>query len=98
MADLPTNIRLAVDSGKVALGLNKVVDSIREDTAKLVIVASGNRSDIIDDINHVTKVSGTKLVVFDGNSMELGAVCGKPYSVAVLSVIEEGNSKILEEV
>ncbi len=97
MADLANNIRLAVDSGKVALGVNKVLDTIKENNAKLIIMASKNRKDILDDVQHLSKVSNIKTIMFDGNSMELGAVCGKPYSVSVLSVIEEGHSRILEE-
>jgi large subunit ribosomal protein L30e len=97
MADLASNIRLAVDSGKVALGVNKVMESIRGNSAKLIVAATTNKKEILEDVQHVTKISNTKLVMFQGNSMELGAVCGKPYSVSVLSIIEEGNSKILEE-
>ncbi len=97
MADLANNIRLAVDSGKVALGVNKVMDSIKENNAKLIVVATKNKPEILQDVQHLTKVSNIKTVMFEGNSMELGAVCGKPYSVSVLSIISEGNSKILEE-
>ena len=97
MADLANNIRLAVDSGKVALGVNKVKDSINENDAKLLVVASKNRADILQDIQHLSKISNIKTIMFEGNSIELGAICGKPYSVSVLSVIKEGNSKILEE-
>ncbi len=97
MADLANNIRLAVDSGKVALGMNKVMDSMKENKAKLIVIASKNRNDILQDIRHASKISNTKTVIFEGDSMELGAVCGKPYSVSALSVIEEGHSKILEE-
>lgn len=94
---MANNIRLAVDSGKVALGVNKVMDSIKKNDAKLVVVAAKNRQDILEDLQHISKVSSIKTVVFNGNSMELGAICGKPYSVSALSIIEEGHSKILEE-
>ena len=39
MVELNNGIRLAVDSGKVAIGANKVVDSIKANEAKLVVVA-----------------------------------------------------------
>ena len=85
MADLSTNIRLAVDSGEVALGVNKVMDSIKGNSAKLVVAASTNKREILEDMRHVTKIANVKLVMFDGNSMELGAVCGKPFSVSGLA-------------
>ena len=97
MADLSTNIRLAVDSGRVALGVNKVMDTIKDNSAKLVVAASNGKKDTIQDVQHLSKIANIKVVLFNGNSLELGAVCGKPFSVSMLSVIEEGHSKILEE-
>jgi large subunit ribosomal protein L30e len=95
MADLASNIRLAVDSGKTSLGVNGVLDSIRQNWAKMVIITSKNKPDGLQEILHVAKIAGIEVVRFDGDSMQLGAVCGKPYSVAALSIIEPGNSEIL---
>jgi large subunit ribosomal protein L30e len=97
MADIANDIRLAVDSGKAALGINSVIDSIKNDTAKLLVVASKNRGDNVQDIAHMAKISNIKVVMFEGTSMELGAVCGKPFSVSAVSIIEQGNSRILED-
>ena len=97
MADLANNIRLAVDSGKVELGVNKASKAILSSTAKLVVVASKNKGDRLSDVLHLAKLSNIKVEVFEGTPMDLGVVCGKPYSVSVLSVIDAGNSKILNE-
>ena len=97
MADFANDIRLAVDSGVTAMGVNKVIDSIKASSAKLIVLAEKNRVQTTSDISHLAKVAGVGVLVFPGNSMELGAVCGKPYSVSVLSISEQGNSKILEE-
>lgn len=97
MADIANDIRLAVDSGKAALGINSVLASIKDDTAKLLVVASKNKGDNVQDIEHMAKISNIKVVMFEGTSMELGAVCGKPFSVSAVSIIEQGNSKILED-
>lgn len=97
MADLASDIRLAVDSGTAALGMNKVLDSLKDNSAKLVVAAQANKAENLRDVVHIAKIAGVKVLIFPGNSMELGAVCGKPYSVSVLAVAEQGNSKILEE-
>ncbi|MCL5412428.1 MAG: 50S ribosomal protein L30e [Candidatus Marsarchaeota archaeon] len=96
MPDLAGDIRLAVDSGKTALGFNSAIDSIRNSTAKLVIVASSGDQDSIREILHTAKIANVNVVKFEGNPVNLGAVCGKPFSVSVLSIIEPGNSSILE--
>lgn len=97
MADLSNDIRLAVDSGETTLGINGVKASIRSNTAKVVVVAVPNKQEFLQDLVHLCKLSGTTLLQFKGTSTELGAVCGKPYSVAALSVISPGNSNILNE-
>ncbi len=96
MSNISNDIRIAVDTGKVSLGYKEVVRAIEDNSAKLVIVAQKGEKNRIADIEHLCKVSGIKLVPYDDNSIELGAVCGKPYSVISLAIIEQGNSKILE--
>ncbi|EQD44100.1 50S ribosomal protein L30e [mine drainage metagenome] len=97
MADLSNDIRLAVDSGVTALGLNEVIRSIRDAKAKLIVVASRNKESTMQDIAHMAKVANVPMEVFEGNPIELGAVCGKPFSVSAVSVIEAGNSNILKK-
>ena len=38
---------------------------------------------------------GVRVFTYDGNNMELGAICGKPFSVSALAVIDKGTSNIL---
>ena len=38
---------------------------------------------------------GVKVHVYEGNNMELGALCGKPFSVSALVIIDKGSSNIL---
>ena len=97
MANLTSDIRLAVDSGDVAIGMNSVMESIAAGKAKLVITSSKNKPGALSDIEHVAKLAEVKVIVFDGDSIQLGTVCGKPYSVSAISIIEQGDSNILNE-
>src|SRR5580658_1570331 len=97
MADLNNNIRLAVDSGKAAFGVNKASQSILTSKAKIIIVASKNKGDRLSDILHLAKLSNIRVEIFEGTPMDLGVVCGKPFSVSVLSILDPGNSKILND-
>ncbi|MCL4383617.1 MAG: 50S ribosomal protein L30e [Candidatus Marsarchaeota archaeon] len=90
------DIRLAVDSGEVMLGIKQVLKSIENNSVKLVIMASINKEDNLNDIKYISNIANIKLELFNGTSAELGSVCGKPYSVSVLSVINPGNSNILK--
>ncbi len=97
MADLNKDIRLAVDTGKVVLGARELMKAVNGKHAKLVIVASKGKADTVSDVMHACKVGEVKAIRFEGNSMDLGAICGKPYSVNGLAVLEAGNSNILKE-
>ena len=96
MANLSGDIRLAVDSGKVAIGANNVIASISKGDAKLVVLSLRGKPELHADIVHLAKLSGLKIINFKGSPVDLGAVCGKPFSVSTISVINPGNSGILE--
>ncbi|MCL4389168.1 MAG: 50S ribosomal protein L30e [Candidatus Marsarchaeota archaeon] len=96
MAEISNDIRLAVDSGETAIGLKSVINSIKDGSAKLIIMASKNKKENASDITHIAGLAGIKMINFEGNPAELGAVCGKPFSVSTLSIIEPGNSNILK--
>ena len=97
MADLNNDIRLAIDSGKAAIGINRASETIVSNKAKMVVIASKNKEDRLNDVLHLAKISGIRVQVFDGTPVALGVVCGKPFSVSVLSITDPGNSNILNE-
>jgi large subunit ribosomal protein L30e len=97
MADLNNDLRMAVDTGSVALGTAETVQAISGNRAKLVIICSKGKQMTNADIIHLCNIAGIKVIKFNGSSMELGTVCGKPFSVNSMAVIEAGNSKILNE-
>ncbi len=97
MSDLAKHLRLAVDTGKVALGTNEVMRAISDNSAKLVVVAENGKKEAVLDIIHACSVAGIKVAKFDNGSLELGTLCGKPYSMNAVAVIDAGNSSILEE-
>ncbi len=97
MANLVNDIRLAVDSGKTAVGMREVTRAIMSSSAKLVVVSSRLDQSSLEDIKHLAGISEIPIIVYDADSMALGTVCGKPYSVSTIAVLDPGHSKILEE-
>ena len=95
MADLNNEIRLAVDTGKVEFGLRSSIKSISDAKALAVVVAEKGKKEYVDDLIHMCNIANVKLIRFSGNSVELGALCGKPFSINALAVIEPGNSGIV---
>ena len=89
-------VRLAVETGKVEFGAKTGVKDSLLGKAKLLVIASNAPRELQEDISQYAKLSAISVVKFDGTSMELGSICGKPYPVSVLSIYDAGSSDILE--
>ena len=94
--DIERGIRVAVDTGKVILGSNKSIQAIKLGNGELVVLAANAPKTLKEDVDVYSKLSEIPVHVFDGSSVELGSVCGKPFTVSVLVVQEPGDSNILE--
>ena len=64
--------------------------------AKVFVLASNTPADTREKVENYSKSSNVPLIEFEGNTMELGSVCGKPFPVSVLSIYEQGTSSILD--
>ncbi|MBI4406794.1 50S ribosomal protein L30e [Candidatus Micrarchaeota archaeon] len=93
--DINASIRMAVDTGKTILGSEKTRKVALLGEAKLIVVARNCPLVVKQDIQHYALLSKTPVIEFKGTSIELGVVCGKPFPVSALSVIDAGNSDIL---
>ncbi len=94
--DINKSIRIAVDSGKVVLGSKKAFKNVALGKGKLIIIAENCPTEIKNDILHYCSLSSLPTFIFQGTSIELGAVCGKPFPVSALTIIAPGDSDILK--
>ncbi len=87
--DISRALKSAITTGKVEFGVDQTMKAVKDGKAQMVVLARNCPSqDLKGDI-------GVKTYVFDGNNMELGALCGKPFSVSALVIIDKGSSNIL---
>ena len=97
LADLSNDVRLAVDTGKVSLGYREVIKAVNTNSAKVVVVASGGKKSIVDDVNHVCRIAGIKLVSLGEGPLSSGPCAASLILSNSLAVIDAGNSNILTE-
>ncbi|MEM2110725.1 MAG: 50S ribosomal protein L30e [Candidatus Bathyarchaeia archaeon] len=95
MADLDRAISMAVKTGKVLFGANTVLNSAMTGKAKLIIVASNCPKATRENLDYYCKLSGISLLSYPKTSLELGRICGKPFSISVLAIRDAGDSDIL---
>jgi len=96
MIDVDKAIATTVKTGKVLFGANNAVKGIKLGRAKLVIVASNCPRSVMEDIKYYARFSDVPVIIYKGTSIDLGAVCGKPFMVSALTVREPGDSDILK--
>ena len=98
MMDVERGIRVAVDTGDVTLGSEKSIQSLKLGKGLLAVVAANSPKSILEDVEYYANLSNIPYIVYEGTSVELGSVCGKPFTVATLIVNDPGDSTILEGV
>lgn len=94
--DVDRGIRVAVDTGSVTLGSEKSIQALKIGNGKLVIIAENCPREIREDVEHYSKLSDIPVYTFEGSSVDLGSVCGKPFPVATMIIADPGDSTILE--
>ena len=87
---------MAVKAGKVGFGSKDALASSASARAKLIILAKNCRDSDREDILHSAGQSMVPVYTFQGSSLDLGAVCEKPFPVSAIVVREPGDSEVLK--
>ncbi len=94
--DINKQIRMAVKTGKVDFGTRSAMSSVNSARAKLVILANNCPDTQRNDIRYNAGQSEVPVYVFSGSSLDLGALCDKPFPVSALVIREPGDSEVLK--
>jgi large subunit ribosomal protein L30e len=96
MVDVNKQIRMAVKTGKVEFGSKTAISSAGQAKAKLVILASNCPAETRDEIVYRADQGEVPVYVFQGSSLDLGALCERPFPVSAMVVREPGDSEVLK--
>ncbi len=89
-------LQMAIKTGEVVLGSKRTIKLILHGKAKLVVIAENAPPELKRDVEYYAKLSGIPIYKFKGTNYELGTLVGKPFSVAMLAIIDPGQSNILD--
>jgi len=87
-------LKKALKTGTVHLGSKRTIKSLENNEAKLVLLAVNCPENLKAEVNKFD----VPLIEFDGTNVDLGAICGKPFSIASLAIIEPGESDIMNAI
>lgn len=90
--DLAHALKVALETGKVRIGLAETVAAAQAKKAKLLIVTRS-----CPDPKLTTERAFGKIPVYhyEGTAVELGQACGKPFPISAMAIVEPGSSAIL---
>jgi len=80
-------IKEAVGSRKFKCGQKEVLQYIKG--SKLIVISRSADHSTRLELEQQAKSAGVPIHEFDGNSIQLGKLCGKPFRVAVVSLKAE---------
>ncbi|AEH60377.1 ribosomal protein L7Ae/L30e/S12e/Gadd45 [Methanosalsum zhilinae DSM 4017] len=81
----------AIRTGSVIIGSTRTVEAAEKSEAKMVVLASNCPEDIREKIEN----TDVPVLNYYGTSVELGPVCGKPFTIAAMAIMDPGESDIL---
>jgi len=82
------SVRSAVEAGNIVLGSKQSIEKVISGEAKLVVVSATCERGALEDLERYARLSGIEVQRFEGSGVELGEVCGKPFAVSMLAVLE----------
>ena len=94
--DIESALRRILETGKVDFGSKKAIEHAQHGKAKLIVLSTNCPKGIRADIEHYTKLADVPVLNFDGTSMQLGEVCGKPFLISALTILDPGRVSIDE--
>lgn len=91
--DLARQLKNAISSGNLLFGQRQTMSACNSSDARMVIIAANCPTDYIEDLR--SRHPDVPMHQITLVNRELGAACGKPFAVSVLSVIDAGDSDLL---
>lgn len=93
--DFEKEIRRAVDTGKVEFGYRSAEKNALLGKGRLLVISAGLPAQKKEKLTHLAGLSSIPIYDFNKSALRLGSVCGKPFPVTAMVVLEQGKSKVL---
>jgi large subunit ribosomal protein L30e len=90
--DLAHALKVALETGKVRIGLAETRKAAASKKARLLIVAKTCPDPALTKERAVGKVP---IYHYEGTAVDLGQACGRPYPISAMAILDPGSSAIL---
>lgn len=79
-------IKDAVKDNKVIFGYKRALKDLKKGKPKIIIHSNNVPKAKLEDIMHNAKIAGVDVKQYPDDNVNLGLLCGKPFSVGVLAI------------
>ena len=86
MSDINKLIKNKIKENKIILGFNLVSKTLKSKKINKIIYANNLPQNKVKLIKHNAKLSDVEVIEYSKDGMELGLVCGKPFSVGIIGI------------
>ena len=80
-------LKKLVSQNKLILGADRGLEGLKKGKVARIYLCSNYPTEKVDDIKHYANLSGAEVVELEVPNDELGTICRKTFSVAVLSLM-----------
>jgi len=80
------DLKEALKVKKVVIGSNSVIRAIKSGSVKTVICASNLPESNLNNLGYYNKIGNVSIEKFEGNSKQLGEICGKPFNILLVGL------------
>ncbi len=94
--ELRRHLEVINRTGKMILGFRQSKLSVLQRKSKLIIIAGNCPPNMEREIRIACSMAGIPILKTSIPGRELGYMAGKPFSAAVISVLDPGNSNLVE--
>lgn len=89
VADVVGELKTLLEQGKLVFGAEKAVKGLKRGTVRKVFLSKNCNPAVRDDVVQYSSFGDVAVVELEQTSIELGAVCRKPFAVSIVSVAKE---------
>lgn len=91
--EIKKDMETAMKSGNFVMGTNSVMKAMKNGKLNSVVYATNCPASTMEDLNHYSAVGGVEIKQFDGNSLQMGEFCGKPFNIVLFGITASARKK-----
>ncbi|HDN82898.1 MAG TPA: 50S ribosomal protein L30e [Candidatus Altiarchaeales archaeon] len=95
--DIKASIQRIVKKGKVLFGSKETIESLLIGNPKYIILSNSCPREKRDRIIYYSRLAKVPYKILDINSKELGILCGKPFPVASMAILDSAGVSLGED-